>query len=414
MSARSARTETSHVREGRTMKHRRSPAGVAVRLQEVREAAQNQDPIAGLTHPFYRYPGRFSPQFARSVIEAFSSRGDLVFDPYMGGGTSLVEALALGRRAAGCDLNSLAVFVTRVKTNPLNRRERDSVLRWASMTVPGLNYRDQLLLTDDHHERHRRNLDLPQLRPIRKMIGLALASIEELPTGRSRDFARCALLNVGQWALNGRKRLPTLREFRTVLCETAVEMLSGIDDFSANVADKDASELLVEERDAAALQDWQRLRDAGSVDLIVTSPPYPRIHMLYHRWQVDGRKETGAPYWIAACQDGEGAAFYGFADHRPSAEDRYFARSLETLRSVRSVARAGAFFVQLLAFSDPERQVRRYLRNMGRAGFEEVRDAARGRRHRRIWRSVPGRRWHASLKGDLCSAREVVLVHRAV
>jgi hypothetical protein len=42
--------------------------------------------------------------------------------------------------------------------------------------------------------------------------------------------------------------------------------------------------------------------------LIVTSPPYPGVHVLYHRWHVDGRRETPAPYWIAGCNDGQRCA----------------------------------------------------------------------------------------------------------
>src|SRR6266851_5608421 len=80
-------------------------------LVAVRKAASDRSPITGLTHCFYRYPARFSPQFVSSAIEAFSKPGDIVLDPYMGGGTTMVEAMVRGRRPIGCDLNSLAVFV---------------------------------------------------------------------------------------------------------------------------------------------------------------------------------------------------------------------------------------------------------------------------------------------------------------
>ena len=40
--------------------------------------------------------------------------------------------------------------------------------------------------------------------------------------------------------------------------------------------------------------------------LVVTSPPYPGVHVLYHRWQVDGRKEAPLPFMIANKLDGAG------------------------------------------------------------------------------------------------------------
>ncbi|MGH8526610.1 MAG: DNA methyltransferase, partial [Gammaproteobacteria bacterium] len=37
------------------------------------------------THEFYRYPARFPADLARTVIEAFTSRGQVVLDPFVGG-----------------------------------------------------------------------------------------------------------------------------------------------------------------------------------------------------------------------------------------------------------------------------------------------------------------------------------------
>lgn len=45
----------------------------------------------------------FPPELARRIISLFSLPGELVIDPYAGSGTTLLEALKLGRRAAGCD-----------------------------------------------------------------------------------------------------------------------------------------------------------------------------------------------------------------------------------------------------------------------------------------------------------------------
>ena len=100
---------------------------------------QSTEPVAGLTHNFYRYPARFSPQFARAAIEAFSKPGDVILDPFMGGATTLVEARALGRHAVGSDINSLSVFLSRVKTTPLSERDLGRIADWVRGLPEHLN-----------------------------------------------------------------------------------------------------------------------------------------------------------------------------------------------------------------------------------------------------------------------------------
>ncbi len=384
---------------------------VARSLPALAEAAQDRKPVAGWTHNFYRYPARFSPQFAAGAIELFSKPGDLVLDPYMGGATAVVEGVASGRRMIGNDLNSLAVFIAKVKVTPLDSGELAAVEKWAESEVPGLNYWvpvEQLTAFIDPVKT--KNLTLARARFIKKVVAAALASITKLPTENARDFARCIVLRVSQWALDGRSRHTPLRDFRVKLSATAREMLEAIKAFSERVSQSGGRATLLN-RDASELDQAPEFCDERKrADLVVTSPPYPGVHVLYHRWQVDGRRETPAPYWIAGCSDGQGASFYNFGDRRETAADKYFSTSLNTLTAIRRVIRNGGHMVQMVAFNRPDDQLPRYLENMAAAGFAEVGVSADGR----IWRDVPHRKWHATLKGKTHSANEVVLVHRAI
>src|SRR5690349_10231503 len=85
-------------------------------LAGVIAGARDPSPVSGLTHNFYRYPARFSPSFVRSAVEAFTSPGDWVLDPFVGGGTTVVEALSQGRNSVGVDISSLATFISEAKT----------------------------------------------------------------------------------------------------------------------------------------------------------------------------------------------------------------------------------------------------------------------------------------------------------
>src|ERR1041384_5401541 len=96
-------------------------------------AARDREPVRGLTHGFYKYPARFSPAFARAAIEIFTEPGDLVLDPHVGGGTTLVEARAAGREGVGVDVSQLAEFVANVKCTVLSEAELRTIETWAAM-----------------------------------------------------------------------------------------------------------------------------------------------------------------------------------------------------------------------------------------------------------------------------------------
>src|SRR5260370_1849742 len=80
------------------------------------DAINDSRPVGGLSHTLYKYPGRFSPVFAREVISMMTRSGDGVLDPFVGGGTSLIEAMATGRDGIGLDINKLAVFVAKAQS----------------------------------------------------------------------------------------------------------------------------------------------------------------------------------------------------------------------------------------------------------------------------------------------------------
>ena len=58
-----------------------------------------------LTHWFYPYKGKFHPQMIRALINYSGAKpGDLVLDPYIGSGTTCLEAQVLGIDSIGTDV----------------------------------------------------------------------------------------------------------------------------------------------------------------------------------------------------------------------------------------------------------------------------------------------------------------------
>ena len=52
-----------------------------------------------ITHGYHRYPAKFIPQLAAKLISGYSAENDLIVDPFLGSGTTLVEAKVLKRRS---------------------------------------------------------------------------------------------------------------------------------------------------------------------------------------------------------------------------------------------------------------------------------------------------------------------------
>lgn len=75
-----------------------------------------QDTIS-LIHP---YPARFIEELPRQLIAALGCKhGTVVFDPFCGSGTTLVEAQRAGFESIGVDLNPIACLISRIKTRNL-------------------------------------------------------------------------------------------------------------------------------------------------------------------------------------------------------------------------------------------------------------------------------------------------------
>lgn len=69
------------------------------------------------------YRACFKPQLPRFFIERLTTPGQIVYDPFMGRGTTLLEAALLGRTPAGCDVNPLSLKLIGPRLQPPSLEE---------------------------------------------------------------------------------------------------------------------------------------------------------------------------------------------------------------------------------------------------------------------------------------------------
>jgi len=75
------------------------------------------------------YRACFKPQLPRFFVERLTQPGEVVYDPFMGRGTTVLEAALLGRVPCGCDINPLSVVLTRPRLRPPSLRDVAQRLR---------------------------------------------------------------------------------------------------------------------------------------------------------------------------------------------------------------------------------------------------------------------------------------------
>src|SRR5256886_9265013 len=69
------------------------------------------------------YRACFKPQLPRFFLEHLTEPKALVYDPFLGRGTTIIEAALLGRRVAGCDINPLSSILTAPRLSPPSVRD---------------------------------------------------------------------------------------------------------------------------------------------------------------------------------------------------------------------------------------------------------------------------------------------------
>jgi tRNA G10 N-methylase Trm11 len=74
-----------------------------------------------LTHWIYPYKGKFHPQMIRAALNIIGlETGETVLDPFVGSGTTALEAQLLGVNCVGFDTSPLCVLQSNVKTSSLD------------------------------------------------------------------------------------------------------------------------------------------------------------------------------------------------------------------------------------------------------------------------------------------------------
>jgi DNA modification methylase len=245
------------------------------------------------SHRLHAFAAKFPPQLPQVFIQQLTNPGDVVLDPMVGSGTTVVEAFLLGRKGIGIDIDPLARLICRVKTSRL-QTEKASVAggevlsRALSVDMDKERVRR---LFDEFDTDSRKFLDYWFLRETQQQIASLLIAINERTDVRIKEFLLLVLSSVIITKSGGVSLARDLAHSRPHRDMSKVPR-NAYDQFrKALLKIIPALHQLPAHRNGIQIKDGDA-RDLplanNSVDLIVTSPPYANAldYMRAHKFSL--------------------------------------------------------------------------------------------------------------------------------
>src|SRR5690606_15708576 len=248
-------------------------------IRSALDVSADEESVMQDVHGFHSYPARLHPVTARRLVEGLSKPGARVLDPFCGSGSVLVEARALGRVALGSDLNPLAVELAWLKSRGPTAREVEQLVaaaeRIAEVAEERRLRKAEPYVRYGSEERDRYPIHiLLELDSIAHGIGL-LPKTEQTRMLRlvvSSILTKVAYSEGDTTRKKAPRRLPSGFAIGLFL-EKVRELAERFAAYRTRIGDR-APRATVASADARDIQGLE----TASIDLIVTSPPYPGVY----------------------------------------------------------------------------------------------------------------------------------------
>ena len=229
------------------------------------------------------YRACFKPQLPRFFIDRFTAPGDVVYDPFMGRGTTVIEAALAGRTPAGCDINPLSAMLAQPRLSPPAAEEVQRRLSAIDLSF-AVSYPRELEVFY-HPDTLREICALREYLLARDSSGtldgidrwIRMVAVNRL-TGHSPGFFSVYTLPPNQATtiesqarINARrKQVPPRRNVRDLIAAKTRSLLTHCDAATRAALLRSANRATLMTRPASSTPQLK----ANSVSLVVTSPPF--------------------------------------------------------------------------------------------------------------------------------------------
>ena len=231
-----------------------------------------------ISHRYHRYPAKFIPQVAARLIKELSEPADLICDPFMGSGTTLVEAKVLGRSSIGMDINPVAYLIAKAKVTSIKPETLEDYWKKLNLEIASAqnsSFKEEISPTLPQNER----IDYWFKPETKKSLGIIYSNINEIKNRDVKNFFLCGFSNILKncsiWLMKSSK--PT-RDFNKIIPDPYETFAKHI---RIMIKRNKIFWNLLQENGALKCSTKPICGDArkipvedSSVTLVVTSPPY--------------------------------------------------------------------------------------------------------------------------------------------
>lgn len=238
-------------------------------------------------HSLCSYLGAFPPSLASYFIKYFTDENDLVFDPFSGRGTTILESRLLNRNSFGSDLNPIALALSKAKSFSL---KKDEIIFRINELESYYDY--ALYLPEAQAESDKIHLifhqgTIAQLCYLKDELSTSSNEIDQFLIGAilgimhggvrkdgTSGYLSISMPNTFSMSPDYVRRFVQTKELKRVnrnVFEILKEKVERV--FSKHISPK--KESFVAECDAKEISKSKELKVyQGKVDLLLTSPPY--------------------------------------------------------------------------------------------------------------------------------------------
>ncbi|MGV9205613.1 MAG: DNA methyltransferase [Promethearchaeia archaeon] len=256
------------------------------RLAELTE--RNAYDTTYFTHGLHSYPAKYIPQLPNLIIREATKERNTILDPFCGSGTTLVEALANGRKSIGIDSNPIACLAAGAKTILLSDDDIEilgELIQYLKESIPERK---------NNYVPGQRNLNHWFSEEAITDLSYLRFQIERFCSANNELFAEAVFSSIVVSCSRQESETRYVAKKKDYIKGMAIDKfiaklkksMEGALDLRTYRKHRAQSLPKIYNSDITKIE--KKYLRKNSVDIVITSPPYPNSYdyYLYHKWRM--------------------------------------------------------------------------------------------------------------------------------